>query len=190
MIFYFRSLYSQSWAMALHSCRFSSLVRRNHVKQKIRRLTNLRLFIKLSNVVHCCATPLLFMCLHNKHDQSKFNTVLTRSSEAGLLTMVARNIFNIHIDITKLSVQKEMVSNRTMVHVRFRLVVSVSANVCPMSVRIPMFLSALRPKASEPRLCPNISESLYIYRLLMWLLSNNFSWPEVLLTLSVVFRIP
>ncbi|XP_043202629.1 guanylate cyclase soluble subunit beta-1-like, partial [Amphibalanus amphitrite] len=39
----------------------------------------------------------------------------------GLLTMVARCIFNIHIDITKLSVQKEMVSNRPMVHVRFRI---------------------------------------------------------------------
>ena len=58
-----------------------------------------------------------------------------------------------------------------------------------MSVRIPMFLTALRPKTSEPPLCPNISESLDIYRLLMWLLSNNFSCPEVLLTL-VVFRIP
>ena len=42
------------------------------------------------------------------------------------------------------------------------IVVPVSANVCPMSVRIPRFLTLLRPKASEPPLCPNISESLYI----------------------------
>ena len=33
------------------------------------------------------------------------------------------------------------------------LVVPVSANVCPMSVQIPMFLTALRPKASVPPLC-------------------------------------
>ena len=58
---------------------------------------------------------------------------------------------------------------------------------CPSEFRCFWQLSS---KIVRTTPCLNISESLYIYRLLMWLLSNNFSWPEVLLTLIVVFRIP
>ena len=55
---------------------------------------------------------------------------------------------------------------------------------CPSEFR---FFTSLCPKASQPSLRPKIPEVLNIYRLLMWLLSNDFSWPEVLLTLIVVF---
>ncbi|KAF0292936.1 hypothetical protein FJT64_009134 [Amphibalanus amphitrite] len=62
-------------------------------------------------------------------DSVLFRLVKTVCDVTGLLTMVARCIFNIHIDITKLSVQKEMVSNRPMVHVRFRRLVILQTGV-------------------------------------------------------------
>ena len=69
----------------------------------------------------------------------------------------------------------------------------LSYAVCRLSLRCLVFeiwRGPKRPPAQNRTFQSPPGIGFNIYRLLMWLFSNNVSWPEVLLTFIVVFLIP